>query len=139
MRFSKEVDMYVAMVLLLMFALPLVSVLVETLVLGSAPAIIPLLGRWFVFWSVGVRAFSAGLHQSLRPEFTARRLLGIQAVDSLQIVQELGFANTALGLIGILSLLHEDWVRPTAIAGCVFLGLAVSGTSSAETAPLSKT
>ena len=84
-------------------------------------AIAALVGKWFVFWSVGVRLFLAGLQQSLRLQFTAHKILAIYGADSLQIVQELGFANLGLGLIGILTILQEDWVLPSAIAGCVFL------------------
>ncbi|MEJ8853115.1 DUF6790 family protein [Variovorax robiniae] len=80
--------------------------------------------RWFTFWIVGARLGSAGLRQMLNPAFTARQILGIEGDDALLLVRELGFANTAFGAIGILSLWWPAWAAPAAIAGAVFLGLA---------------
>ena len=34
-----------------------------------------LVGRWFVFWAVGVRLSLAGLRQFLQPAFTARQII----------------------------------------------------------------
>ncbi|WP_213958708.1 hypothetical protein [Variovorax sp. dw_954] len=80
--------------------------------------------RWFAFWIVGARLGSAGLRQMLNPAFTARHILGIEGGEALILVRELGFANTAFGAIGILSLWWPAWAAPAAFAGVVFLGLA---------------
>lgn len=47
--------MYLGALLLLMFVLPSASVFVERLVFQSATGWLSLVGRWFVFWAVGVR------------------------------------------------------------------------------------
>ncbi|MDM0115456.1 hypothetical protein QTI66_25130 [Variovorax sp. J22R133] len=80
--------------------------------------------HWFAFWIVGARLGSAGLRQMLKPAYTARDILGLESDESLILVRELGFANTAFGTIGILSLWWPAWAAPVAIAGAVFLGLA---------------
>jgi hypothetical protein len=42
----------------------------------------------------------------------------------VQIVRELGFANTAIGSIGIASLFFRDWEFPIAVVGIIFYALA---------------
>ena len=44
--------------------------------------------------------------------------------DALALVRELGIANFAAGIVGILSLLRPDFVLPSAIAASIFYGLA---------------
>jgi len=75
------------------------------------------------FWGVGIRLLTAGASQSIRPEFTARSIFKIDDPDAAVIVNELGFANLAFGLIGTLSLLQPTFLTPAAIAGGLFLGL----------------
>jgi hypothetical protein len=119
-------DMYLVMIVGLMIVAPIVSVASEFAVGGGTGDLLLLVGKWFVFWAVGIRLFTAGLSQSLRPEFTAGNILGAKTADRsvLQIVQELGFANLGFGLIGILSLAFPTWIVPAAVAGGLFLGLA---------------
>jgi len=74
--------------------------------------------------TIGVRLFTAGLRQVFQPEYTANVILGLESGESLLRVCELGFANLALGLVGILSLLFPAWRLPDALAGGVFFGLA---------------
>ncbi len=118
--------MYLVMILGLMVVAPVVSIVSEYAAGGGAGDVLLLAGKWFVFWAVGVRLFTAGLSQAFRPEFTAGNILGAKTTDRsvLQIVQELGFANLGFGLIGILSLLLPTWIVPAAVAGGLFLGLA---------------
>ncbi|MEJ8848466.1 DUF6790 family protein [Variovorax rhizosphaerae] len=114
---------YYIIVAALMFVAPVASiafaVLAHHATLDWALAL-----RWFAFWMVGARLGSAGLRQMLNPAFTARNILGIEGDDALLLVRELGFANTAFGTIGILSLWWPAWAAPVAVAGAVFLGLA---------------
>ncbi len=116
--------MYILMIILLMFVLPIASFLIELFLFRSPLGIIPLIGKWFAFWAMGVRLFTAGLRQSTRPRFTAEIILGIQGTEQFLVVQELGFANLAMGLLGMSSLLARSWVFPAAIVGCLFIGLA---------------
>ena len=116
--------MYIILVILTMFVFPFASILVEWFVLKSQAGIVPLVGSTFVFWAVGIRLGLAGLRQALNPKFTAKQILGVDDDGSLQIVQELGFANLSIGVIGIAPLFNGSWVIPAAIAGCLFYGLA---------------
>ncbi len=81
-----------------------------------------LLGKWFVFWSGGIRLVLAGGRQLAQPRFTARDILGIDSDDALPLVQELGIANLATGVAATLSLVFPAFVLPMAIVGAVFYG-----------------
>jgi hypothetical protein len=116
--------MYLAIVVLLMLILPVVSIFVEFIVLHSAADLLFLVGKWFVFWAVGVRLLLAGLRQVVNPAFTAQTIFGVRDQGALTIVQELGFGNLSIGLIGALSLIEARWIVPAAVAGAAFYGLA---------------
>ena len=66
----------------------------------------------------------AGMRQMLQPRYTAEVILGLKSADALFVVRELGFANTALGLIGVGSILAPAWVSAATLAGTIFYGLA---------------
>jgi hypothetical protein len=83
-----------------------------------------LVGKWFAFWGVGLRLLIAGVNQALRPGFTAKGIFKIEAPGAETIVTELGYANIAFGLIGILSLpFPVPFLTATIVAGGLFLGL----------------
>jgi hypothetical protein len=121
-----KIPLYLISVLLFMFVLPLTFILVQYsgygLPLGWA-----LIGKWFVFWSVGVRLFIAGIRQVSKPAFTATQIFHITDKASFVIVRELGFANLSIGFIGMLSLFKAEWCVLAAIAGGLFFGLAGIG------------
>ena len=116
--------MYYAVVILLMLVFPLASVGIETLVFHSSLALMIVLAKWFVFWAVGVRLFTAGLRQAIDPGFTAKKIFEFKTSEPVMIIRELGFANIALGTAALLSILNSAWLIPAAIAGCLFYGLA---------------
>ncbi len=116
--------MYVLIVAALMFVFPVVSILVETVFRDNGVLLAASVGKWFVFWAVGIRLLMAGMRQIFQPRYTARAILGIQSDDSLLLVRELGFATTAIGCVGAGSIFAPGWVVPTAIAGAIFYGLA---------------
>ncbi|WP_262028938.1 DUF6790 family protein [Microvirga sp. Mcv34] len=115
--------MYLGMITLTMLLLPLLSI-------GGEYALAPdadlafLIGKWFVFWAMGVRLMLAGLRQILDPAFTAETIFKIKDPDARKVVVELGFGNVAIALLGLLSVYRTDWVTPAAIVGAVFYGLA---------------
>jgi hypothetical protein len=95
--------MYMLIVVALMFVLPIASTAVDLVradhaVLNAAIAA-AIVEKWFVFWAVGMRLSTAGLRQILQPRFTAKTILGIDGSDALVLVRELGFANTAIGIV----------------------------------------
>jgi hypothetical protein len=113
---------YVFMIAALMFVLPIVSIFSE---LGaSVPLSTALIGKWFVFWAVGIRLLAAGSRQILQPKYTAENILGIKSADSLMLVRELGFANVAVGCVAAASLVAAGWTLPMAVVGALFYGLA---------------
>lgn len=116
--------MYTATVILFMFVLPVLSILAEVFFFKNTAGIPLLAGKWFVFWAMGVRLFSAGLRQASNPRFTVEKILGLKGVDQFIVVQELGFANITLGLAGLLSILNGNWTFPIALTGCLFFALA---------------
>jgi hypothetical protein len=116
--------MYLAIVVGLMFVLPVGSVLAEYLSLPDGVAVMPLVGKWFVFWCAGVRLLLAGLRQYFQPEFTAREIFDMKSDEALPVVRELGVANFSIGVVGVLSLLAPGFVLPVAIAAGIFYGIA---------------
>ncbi len=115
--------MYYAIVGTFMLLLPLLSIAAESLAFG-APLNAALVAKWFAFWAVGWRLLLAGCKQMAQPRYTAREILGLKSDESLILVRELGFANVAIGLIGVLSLWLPSWRLAGALAGGVFYGLA---------------
>ena len=116
--------MYVVIVLLLMLVLPALSVVHERYFLGSHAAFPLLVGKSFVFWGVGIRFVSAGVHQTVNPKYTAQTILGLKASEPWLVVRELGCANIAIGAVALGSALAHNWLTPAALAGAVFYGLA---------------
>jgi hypothetical protein len=119
--------MYLAAVVLLMLVLPVASVAIEALRAPGAAELMPLVGKWFTFWAVGVRLFLAGVTQTLRPQFTARSIFAIKDEGALAVVREVGFGNLAMGTLGLASLAEPGWLVPAALAGGLYYGLAGVG------------
>ncbi len=116
--------MYFAIVSFLMLAGPVGSVVIEHTFIHAAAPGMALIGKWFVFWAVGVRLALAGLRQYFEPRFTAEQIFEIHGDEALPLVRELGIANFAAGMVGILSLLRPDFILPSALAAAVYYGLA---------------
>jgi hypothetical protein len=120
--------MYVFIVIALMLALPLISIVAQIILAdhGALQGIsnLAVVAKWYVFWAVGVRLGLAGLRQIIQPRYTAETILGLKGPESLFFVRELGFANLAMGSIGITSLLAPNWVTPAAMLGAIYYGLA---------------
>lgn len=115
--------MYLAIVVLTMFLLPAAAALIEHALLPGEPAIF-LVGRWFVFWGVGVRLTLAGLRQFFQPSFTAVEIFQMKSEEALPLVRELGVANIATGTVGLLSLACASFVLPISISAGIFYGIA---------------
>ncbi|MDQ6433979.1 hypothetical protein RB623_07960 [Mesorhizobium sp. LHD-90] len=116
--------MYLVSVLALMLVLPAGSIVADYLSLPAGAAIMPLVGKWFVFWSAGVRLMLAGIRQYFQPEFTAHEIFEMKSAEALPVVRELGVANFSIGTVGVLSLLAPSFVLPVAIAAGIFYGVA---------------
>ncbi len=121
--------MYFVSVALLLFVLPAASVAIEAALYPRAFGLIFLIGKWLVFWAVGVRLFIAGTRQVIQPQFTAEKIFHVHDPSSLPIVREVGFGNLSMGALGICSLLRPAWLLPAAIVGGLYYGLAGIGHS----------
>lgn len=115
--------MYLVIIIALMGVLPILSVVVELVAVAAADPV-TLVGKWFVFWAVGVRLFLAGVKQTTDPGFTARSIFQIADRDAEKVVVELGFANLSIGLLGLLTIFEPGWIVPAALAGGLFYALA---------------
>jgi hypothetical protein len=133
--------MYIALVVLLMLVLPVLSIAVEMLT-GSDAGLLFLVGKWFVFWAVGVRLFTAGVHQLVQPGYTSGTIFRIADPNAEKLVTEIGFGNLSIGLLGLLTIVFPAWIVPAALAGGLFYLLAGikhvmnRDRTSAETIPL---
>ncbi|HEY1726011.1 MAG TPA: hypothetical protein VGF89_11340 [Steroidobacteraceae bacterium] len=115
--------MYLISVVVLMAFAPMASVLVG-LHSSADTSVAALVLHWSVFWMVGARLSIAGIRQIVQPRYTAATILGIEHTGALLVVRELGFANLAIGAIGIGSVEWTPWAAPAAVAGAIFYGLA---------------
>jgi hypothetical protein len=113
---------YFILVILQTVALPLVSGGIQLAIVGGDPVLV--LGTWWVFWGVGTRLLVAGIAQ-LPGKGPTSEILGSSAptVQETQLVRELGTANLAMGLAGLLALV-PGWAVPAGLAGGVFLLIA---------------
>jgi hypothetical protein len=116
--------MYLFMVLALMLVFPVASIIAETVFRDHGVMLWTVYGKWWVLWAVGVRLLMAGIRQIMQPRYTAEAIFGIKGEDVLPVVRELGFANAAIGFVGVGSSFFPHWVLPAAIVGMVFYGLA---------------
>jgi len=115
--------MYYAVILLVMLILPAASVIAEFMLTQGAAGWLPLIGKWVVFWGVGIRLLVAGLRQVIRPGLTAD-LLGVKDSSANVLVRELGFGNLAIGTTGALTLTIPNWTLAAAMCGGMFYGFA---------------
>jgi hypothetical protein len=115
---------YLFAVLALSLFLPALSVLSEWLISKNPTDSLAIIGKWFIFWAVGVRLLMAGLRQVFNPVFTAKDIFHINHVPSHAIVRELGFANICFGLIGVISLFLPAWRLVSAFGSGLYYGIA---------------
>lgn len=114
-------DLYSYYIVGVLFVFPVISIIIEyrtkkdKLQSRNLPKLI---FKWFIFW-FGIRSFTAGLSQFLNPAFTASILHSGET--SFVVIKELGFANMAMGLAGIISLFAVTWRRPAAFSIGVFI------------------
>jgi hypothetical protein len=120
--------MYVSIVIALMLALPLISIVAQIVLTDHGAlhgvAYLAIVARWYVFWAVGARLSLAGLRQIIQPRYTAETILGLKGAEALFFVRELGFANVAIGTVGLVSLPSPTWVTPAAMLGAIYYSLA---------------
>jgi hypothetical protein len=115
---------YLLIVLLLMFIFPCLASIIEIYLCKQPVSFIATGGKWFIFFAIGVRLFTAGLKQTITPSFTAESIFHLKEKESFVIVKELGFANICFGITGLVSLFITSWRIPAACIGGLFYGIA---------------
>lgn len=113
---------YFVLVIAQTIALPLVSGAIELAETGGDPILV--FGKWWVFWGVGSRLLVAGVAQ-VSGKGPTSAILGAAtpSIQETQLTRELGVANIAMGLAGLLAIV-PGWALPAGAAGGVFLLIA---------------
>lgn len=106
----------------LLAVFPVASVIAEYFLLHRNADLAFLIGKWFVFWAIGIRFLGAGLQQLIDPADAAKTRFGTgdNAVQTMLI--ELGYADLAIGALGTLTLFNEMWITPAAFTGGLYYG-----------------
>jgi len=107
-----------------MLVLPVISIIIDNRAFNQDSTLLFLIGKWFVFWAIGLRLLIAGFKQVFNPSFTLEKIFHIESKESQVIVRELGFANICTGLLATTSLLFEQFRLSAAIVVGLYLGLA---------------
>ncbi|MFA9375648.1 MAG: DUF6790 family protein [Lachnotalea sp.] len=121
---KNKIGLFEISVVLFFYILPIACILIE-IIAFSQTDIWAVLMKWFVFWGVGLRLFTAGMKQVITPGFTARVIFELEDRKSYPLIRELGFANICFGLCGIISLIYINFRTVTLFIGCVYYGLAL--------------
>jgi hypothetical protein len=79
-----------------MFIFPTSSVGVELLFNRYTSSLIKIIGKWLIFWAVGIRLFTTGLRQIIKPKLISEGILGIKGRGVWQLVRELDLANISI-------------------------------------------
>ena len=108
----------------IVFILPLLSVAFEEIAKGTTTSW-QLIGKWFIFWVLGIQLFTIGIRQASDPASEALKIFKLNGKNVYVIIRRLGFANISLGILGILSLINNHWRQIGAISGISFFGFAV--------------
>ena len=101
---------HIIYILAVMFVIPCICWIIDSV--RQKGMSVAVFCKWFVFWAIGVRALTTGAMQFLNSAYTAQ-LLQV-GEESYVIISELGFAQFAIGLIGIMSLFKKSY-RPSAV------------------------
>lgn len=130
--------MYVIVVVLLTILLPAGSAVAERFVFNGPADLVSYLGKWMVFWAGGVRLMAAGVRQVIQPGWTLREVFEVEDPSGRPVVQELGFANIAIGVVCLSSLVEPRLLVAGAIVSGVFYGLAGLGHALADNRNLNR-
>ena len=118
-----NINFYLIINLSLVLVFPTVCTFLTSF-FGKENISIQLFLKWFIFWAVGIRLFTAGIKQASDPTFTAKKIFKINDEESYVIIRELGFANISLGVMAIFSLINNAWRPRVAVCCSLFFGLA---------------
>ena len=109
-----------------MLVLPAAAVAVEALRAPGAADLMALSGKWFTFWAVGARLFTAGAMQTFRPQFTAGSIFDLKGPRRARRARG-RLRESGNGNAWPAEPRQAEWVVPAAIVGGLYYGLAGLG------------
>lgn len=113
--------MHMIYVIGVMFVIPAICVAIDYLKKQNQD-VLYLFCKWFVFWAIGIRGITGGLMQALNPAYTAWLLQ--TGTDNYIIIRELGGANLAFGVLGVISIISHNYRKAAALSSAIFLLVA---------------
>ncbi len=119
---TKHTTLFTIWCIALLAVLPIAAALLESRI-DQVDLSWPNYWKWFIFWGVGIRLFFKGIKLASTPQFAGLSLSSFKNRESYLLLLELGFANMALGSMGILSVINDQWRFIAAIAGAIYFGL----------------
>ena len=123
-KIKNKIGLFEISVILFFYVLPISCILIEIIAFPQTEVWAVMI-KWFVFWGVGLRLFTAGMKQVISPQFTAKAIFKLEDNKSYPLIRELGFANICSGLCGILSLVYINFRIAALFIGCAYYGLAL--------------
>lgn len=108
--------------ILVLTALPLVSLIIEHKI-NDVEIQAGLVGKWFVFWTVGIRLLIGGVVQILAALRQGNTILlrSNAGSDTRKIV---GIVKMALAVLGFLCIINDKWSLLAAVTAGFYIGLA---------------
>jgi len=106
---------------LLLAILPLLSAAAEHHFVHASISII-LLGKWFMFWTIGIRLLIKGFVQVIRSRRNGNSSL-LSKDETWEVAKILGLAKMALAGMGFLCVVNDQWSLLATITVGVYLGL----------------
>lgn len=117
--------MYFVLVILLMLVLPLASAGIERYAGHIGMGLPILIERWLVFFGASVSDSPSQEYVRSQNRSSQRKRSSASRARSLRLsYPNSGLRNTAIGIVGVGSVLHPSWLTSAAVAGCVFYALA---------------
>jgi hypothetical protein len=89
--------------------LPVLSIIINLIInyrKNISGNVYEIAGKWFIFWSLGIRLVIAGLMQLFNPAYT-NSLLQLGLSDFI-VIRELGLANFSIGLLCTISFIKKS-------------------------------
>jgi len=120
---TKHTALFTAWCILLVAVLPIFAAAIESCI-DHVGLNWSTYWKWFIFWGVGIHLFFKGIKLASAPQFTGLSLSSFKNSERYLLLLELGFANMALGSMGILSVINDQWRLIAAIAAAIYFGLA---------------
>lgn len=119
----KRKNVYALIIICLTFILPILFTIIEWFT-GSVWILSDTFYKWFVFFALGLRLFSAGLTQLFKPTYTLHTVFKINDIKSAALVQELGVHNALIGFALMSMIVMPGYRDILTSIGAAYFGIA---------------